>query len=61
VETKLERLVADYIIGAITNGNADVSKIGINHQFDSVVTSEEVDVSKPDNIIFDGCRRQSGG
>ena len=60
VETTLERLGADYIIGAITNGNADVSKIGINHLFDFVVTSEEVDVSKPDSKIFAAAASKAG-
>ena len=60
VEITLERLGADYIIGAITNGNADVSKIGINHLFDFVVTSEEVDVSKPDNKIFSAAASKAG-
>ena len=60
VETTLEQLGKDYLIGAITNGNADVARIGIGHLFDFVVTSEEVEASKPDNAIFDAAASKAG-
>jgi len=60
VETTLEQLGQNYLIGAITNGNADVRRIGIGHLFDFVVTSEEVEVSKPNPIIFGAAAAKAG-
>ena len=60
VETTLEQLGGKYLIGAITNGNADVAKIGIGHLFDFVVTSEEVEVSKPDSKLFTTAASKAG-
>ena len=42
-----------YAIGAITNGNADVHRIGIGHHFDFVVTPAEAGAAKPDSAIFE--------
>ncbi|APZ43175.1 HAD family hydrolase [Acidihalobacter ferrooxydans] len=41
-----------FTIGAITNGNADVRHIGVDHYFDFVLTSAEAGVSKPHPDIF---------
>ena len=60
VETTLEQLGQKYLIGAITNGNADVRRIGIDHLFDFVVTSEEVEASKPNPIIFSVAASKAG-
>ena len=49
----LERLGERHAIGAITNGNADVHRIGIGHHFDFVVTPAEAGAAKPDSAIFE--------
>lgn len=48
----LESLKSRFIIGAITNGNADVRHIGVDHYFDFVLTSAESGVAKPDPGMF---------
>ena len=49
----LGRLGERYAIGAITNGNADVHRIGIGHHFDFVVTPAEAGAAKPEPAIFE--------
>ncbi len=49
----LEQLSANYSLGVISNGNADVHHIGIGHLFDFVLSSEAAGVSKPHPNIFD--------
>lgn len=48
----LQELGARYRIGAITNGNADVRHIGVDHFFDFVITSAEAGAAKPHPDIF---------
>lgn len=52
VEELLDQLRGDYVLGAISNGNADVSKTPIGHYFSFALSAEQVNASKPDNIIF---------
>ncbi len=52
VPAVLERLRARYRLGAITNGNACVYRIGIGHHFDFVVTAAVAGALKPDPAIF---------
>ncbi|MEJ2632821.1 MAG: HAD family hydrolase [Acidihalobacter sp.] len=49
----LEDLGKHFCIGAITNGNADVRHIGVDHFFDFVITSAEAGVAKPHPDIFE--------
>lgn len=60
VTQALASLSSCYTLGAITNGNADVHKIGIGEFFDFVVRSEEVGCSKPDPEIFRVAAARSG-
>ncbi|SIT65823.1 putative hydrolase of the HAD superfamily [Ectothiorhodosinus mongolicus] len=48
----LETLKPHFVIGAITNGNADVHHIGIGHYFDFVVTASGAGAAKPAPEIF---------
>ena len=48
----LQQLRADFRLGAVTNGNADVGRIGIDHYFDFVIRSEEIGAAKPHPEIF---------
>ena len=47
VITVLEKLSAQYKLGVLTNGNADVNKLGIGHLFDFSVSSMDVKSNKP--------------
>ena len=52
VESTLALLVKQFPLGAITNGNAQLQHIGIDHYFSFVVTAAEVGESKPDLKVF---------
>lgn len=51
-QTALDWMVARYPLAAITNGNADVSRIGIAHYFKIAITAGAAGVAKPDAAIF---------
>lgn len=48
----LERLQSSYTLGAVTNGNADLSRIGLDHLFDFCISPTDIGVAKPDPAIF---------
>ena len=52
VEETLSSLKSKYKLGVITNGNADLKKIGIDHYFDFAFSSSDLNASKPDPIMF---------
>ena len=52
VPEALARLNANYRVGALTNGNADVHYIGIGHWFHFVVTAADAGHCKPAAAIF---------
>jgi putative hydrolase of the HAD superfamily len=53
----LLRLKGRVLVGAITNGNADLQTIGLAHHFDASVAAPQLGVAKPDPAIFlAGCR-----
>lgn len=58
--TLLEELGKHYRIGAITNGNADVRHIGVDHYFDFVITSAGAGVAKPHPDIFEQALQSAG-
>tara|TARA_Y100000590_G_scaffold427597_1_gene537937 strand:- start:60 stop:758 length:699 start_codon:yes stop_codon:yes gene_type:complete len=60
VEKVLESLKQKYVLGVITNGNADIKKIGIDHYFDFNISANNINAGKPDPIIFEEALRQSG-
>jgi putative hydrolase of the HAD superfamily len=49
----LERLAGRYRLAVISNGNADVRRIGIHEYFAAVVNARSVGYAKPDKRIFD--------
>ncbi len=59
-ESVLSYLQQGYILGAITNGNAQLDNISLGQFFDFVVTAEQVGVSKPHHRIFVHAARQAG-
>jgi len=56
----LERLREDYTVGVITNGNAQLDRIGVEHLFDFVMYSAEIGVPKPAPGIFEAALRRAG-
>lgn len=55
----LERLQEDYMLGVITNGNADVNHIGIGHLFNFSIKAEDAGVAKPHPAIFELATQKS--
>jgi putative hydrolase of the HAD superfamily len=56
----LEMLCERFAIVAVTNGNADLGRIGIRHLFDDVVTAVDAGVAKPARPIFDAAVSAAG-
>lgn len=53
----LERLGDRYQIGALTNGNADLERIGLDHLFDFALNPAGVGCAKPQpEMFFEACR-----
>lgn len=52
VKETLARLKEEFFLGALTNGNADLHKIGISHLFDFHHSSETIGVRKPGLDMF---------
>ena len=51
-QTQLSSLKQKYQIGALTNGNADLAQVGIDHLFDFYFNSAQLGVSKPHPDFF---------
>ncbi|MGE0384889.1 MAG: HAD family hydrolase [Gammaproteobacteria bacterium] len=56
----LADLASRYRLVAVTNGNADVARIGVAEYFDFVVTPAAVGAAKPDPKVFEYVLRRSG-
>lgn len=56
----LESLQQHFVLIAVTNGNANLEKIGIRHLFHDVVTAVSAGAAKPARKIFDAAV-QAGG
>ena len=48
----LESLAGRYRLAALSNGNADLARIGVGHLFDVVLSAERVGRAKPDPAMF---------
>jgi len=48
----LERLRAEYRLFAVSNGNADVARIGLAHYFERSLAARDAGMMKPDPRIF---------
>lgn len=48
----LARLGKNYRLAALTNGNADLARIGLDHLFDTVLSAESTGRAKPDPEMF---------
>ena len=56
----LEELKEKYMLGVITNGNADIEKIGISHFFEFNISASQINIGKPDPRIFEEARLKAG-
>jgi putative hydrolase of the HAD superfamily len=56
----LERLAARYRLVVVSNGNADVRRIGIDRHFVAVVNARSVGCAKPDRRIFEAAFAAGG-
>jgi putative hydrolase of the HAD superfamily len=56
----LQSLKQDYVLVALTNGNASLDTIGIRHLFDAVITAADAGAAKPAQLIFDAACRSAG-
>jgi putative hydrolase of the HAD superfamily len=56
----LEKLAGDFTLVAITNGNANLERIGIRHLFEDVVAAAEAGCAKPARQIFEQAITRSG-
>lgn len=56
----LAALAARYPVVAVTNGNADVRRMGVGHHFVASLNAPQVGVQKPDTKIFHGAAQAAG-
>lgn len=56
----LEQLAADFTLGALTNGNADIYKTDAGEYFDFAFLAEEFGASKPAPDMFHAAMKASG-
>lgn len=60
VHPTLERLAMRYTLGVITNGNADVRRLGLADYFRFALCAEELGIGKPDPHPFQTALRHAG-
>jgi putative hydrolase of the HAD superfamily len=60
VRPALEALREDHVLVAVTNGNADLRRIGIDDLFDKFVSARTVGAAKPAQKIFDAAVNAGG-
>ena len=56
----LDHLDSDHRLGALSNGNADVHRLGLSHIFDFAFSAEDVGAPKPDLALFEHALRHTG-
>jgi putative hydrolase of the HAD superfamily len=56
----LEQLARNYILGALTNGNADIYKTDAAEYFDFAFLAEEIGASKPHPDMFEAALAHAG-
>ena len=57
----LTALSQDYTLGALTNGNADVTKTPLGQFFDFAFKAEDVGAAKPEPALFNHALKHTGG
>ena len=56
----LDELSQNYRLFALTNGNADIQRVGIGRFFEGTVSSADVGASKPDPAMFNAVLARAG-
>jgi HAD superfamily hydrolase (TIGR01509 family) len=59
-EASLQALAVQYPLMAVTNGNADLQLIGIEHYFQAHFSAEDVGAPKPDPALFQAALKSAG-
>lgn len=49
-----------FMLGALSNGNADIHRIGLGEHFDFAFSAEDVGAPKPDSALFEAALSHSG-
>lgn len=60
VRDSLARLSRRFALASLTNGNADVTRIGLGHHFKAIISAHAHGISKPDTVLFHIACRQLG-
>ncbi len=60
VRSALAKLRQRFVLVAVTNGNADLERIGIRHLFDDVISASMAGAAKPARPIFDAAVKAGG-
>ena len=56
----LERLAQRYTLGALSNGNADIQRVGLDHVMDFAINAIDVGKLKPDPAMFEAALEHLG-
>ena len=56
----LARLDSTHRLGALSNGNADIHRLGLSHLFDFAFSAEDVGAPKPDPALFEKALAHTG-
>lgn len=56
----LDWLRGRYRLGAITNGNADIARVGLEGYFDFALSAVEIGAAKPSHLIFETAANRAG-
>ena len=56
----LEKLTKQFVLLAVTNGNADLGHIGLSNLFDHTIRAADVGVAKPEAGIFAAAAEAAG-
>ncbi|WP_347902678.1 HAD-IA family hydrolase [Pseudomonas purpurea] len=60
VQPTLEVLANQYALGVVTNGNADVRRLGLADYFKFALCAEDIGIAKPDARLFHEALRRGG-
>ncbi len=59
-EPMLQTLREHFLLGVITNGNADVQRVGLAHYFHFALRAEDIGIAKPDARLFQEALQRGG-
>lgn len=60
VRPLLEQLQGHFVLGVLTNGNADIHRLGLGSYFQFALSAEALGVGKPDPLPFSQALAQAG-